>query len=155
MLLIPETPRDLRVWSKEVTDECMASSGERGMVYTRATQYYYQGTYSVQGAIYNKIKPFIDRLAGFLMQPTDVRFNIVYDSSEPDTVLERAELCGEKLTADYKQTDSDITFAETTVHSLINGCYLLKHLPHEEGFKLAPVHPQNFGVLSETTLDLD
>jgi hypothetical protein len=155
MLTIPQNKRDLLPWVKEVTDECLASAGERGMIYTRAAQYYYQGTYNVQGAIYNKIKPFIERLSGFLMQPTDVRFNTVFDSSEPETVLQRAQLVSEKLTADYKQTDSDITFAEATQWSLVNGCYLLKHMPHEMGFKLAPVHPQNFGVISETTLDLD
>jgi hypothetical protein len=156
MLRIPENNQELEEWTKEVVDETMASSEERGLVYTRANQYYYMGTYSSQAAIYNKIKPFIDRLAGFLMQPTDVRFNIIFDSTEPEDVLERAQVTSEKLTADYRQTDSDITFAEATVWSLVNGCYLLKHMPSDHGsFKLAPVHPQNFGVMSETVLDLD
>jgi hypothetical protein len=133
----------------------MASANERGMVYTRANQYYYQGTYNVQGAIYNKTKSFIERLSGFLMQPTDVRFAVVFDSTEPDDVLDRAQVVSEKITADYRNTDSDITFSEALTHSLVNGCYLLKHVPAERGFKISPVHPQNFGVLSETTLDLD
>jgi hypothetical protein len=80
---------------------------------------------------------------------------VVFDSGEPEDVLQRAELVSEKLSADYKSTDSDISFAEATTWALINGCYFLKHYPHDHGFKLAPVHPQNFGVLSETTLDLD
>lgn len=156
MLRIPTDLDDLQEWNKELIDECMASAEERGMIYQRAGQYYYQGTYSSQAAIYNKIKPFVDRLAGFLMQPTDVRFQIIFDSGESDSsVLERAQLMGEKLTADYRQTDSDITFAETCVWSLVNGCYMLKHMPHEQSFKLGPVHPQNFGVISETTLDLE
>jgi hypothetical protein len=125
------------------------------MVYTRATQYYYQGSFDARAAIYNKVKSFIDRLAGFLYQPTDVRFQIIFDSSEPDDVLERGQLVSEKLTADYRQSDSDITFGEAVTWSLVNGCYLLKHVPHEEGFKNSAVHPQNFGVLGETTLDLD
>ena len=65
----------------------MASVGEREMVYTRAAQYYYQGTYDARAAIYNKTKPFIDKLSGFLMQPTDVRFQVIFDSGEPDNVL--------------------------------------------------------------------
>ena len=158
MLKIPSsTPKDgtLELWVREVIDECMASVEERAMVYTRASQYYYTGTYSAQAAIYNKTKPFIDKLSGFLMQPTDVRYQIVYDSGEPDSVLERSQLVSEKLTADYRQTDSDITFSEALTWAMINGCYLLKHYPHEDGFKVAPVHPQNFGVLGETILDLD
>jgi hypothetical protein len=139
----------------EVIDECMASSQERGMVYTRALQYFFQGTYDSRAAIYNKIKPFLERLAGFLYQPTDIRFNVVFDSGEPENVLQRAQLVSEKLSADYRQSDADITFGEAVLYSLINGAYLLKHVPHELGFKTAPVHPQNFGVLSETTLDLD
>ena len=157
MLKIPSSNRDsdLQNWCKEVIDECMASVGERGMVYTRAAQYYYSGTYDSRAAIYNKVKPFIDKLSGFLMQPTDVRYQVVFDSGEPDDVLERAQLVSEKLTADYRQTDSDITFAEAVTWSMVNGCALLKHYPHEMGFKIAPVHPQNFGVLGETILELD
>jgi len=155
MLKIPDRPQILEEWLKDVTDECTASADERGLVYTRAAQYYYSGTYSTNAAIYNKTKAFIDRLAGFLMQATDVRFSIIFDSSENENVLERAQLVSEKLTADYRSTDSDVTFSEANTWSLINGCQILKHLPHDETFKIAPVHPQNFGVLSETTLDLD
>lgn len=154
MLRIPD--EDLELWLRELVDECMASSQERGMVYTRASAYYYQGTYDSRAAIYNKTKPFIDKLAGFLMQPTDVRFSMIYDDTESDSVLERAQLVSDKLTADYRNTDSDVTFAETVVWSLVNGCQLLKHNPDDEGlFKIAMVHPQNFGVLSETTTSLD
>lgn len=156
MLKIPSfNDKDLSLWVKEVIDECMASEGERSLVYTRAAQYYYQGTYDARASIYNKTKGFIDKLSGFLMQPTDVRFQIIFDSSEPDGVLERAQLVSEKLSADYIQTDSDIAFSEAVTWSMVNGCYLLKHYPHDRGFKVVPVHPQNFGVLGETILDLD
>jgi hypothetical protein len=153
MLRIPND-ESLALWMRELVDECMASAGERQMVYSRATQYYYQGSWNLQAAIHNKIKPMVDRLSGFLMQPTDVRFNLVYDRTEPDDVLNQAEVASEKLSADYRQSDSDITFAETCTWSLINGCHILKHLPHETGFKIHSIHPQNFGVLTETILDL-
>lgn len=144
----------LEEWSKEIIDECMGSSQERGMVYTRAGQLYYQGTCDSRAAIYNKTKGHVDKLSGFLMQPTDVRFNITYDSSESDDVLDRAQLVGEKLTADFHITNSDVVFAEALTWSLVNGCTLLKGRPDSESFKFAPVHPQNFGVLSETMLNL-
>lgn len=155
MLKIPQKLDELKTWIKELIDECMASSDERGLVYTRAAQYYYQGTYDTRAAIYNKMRPYIDRLAGFLVQPIDVRFAIVYDSSEDESVLERSQLVSEKLTADYLSTDSDIAFSEAVSWALINGCHIMKVLPHDEQFKHIPVHPQNFGVLSETVLDLD
>jgi hypothetical protein len=155
MLRIPKNKLDLEEWVEEVIDECLASSQERGMVYTRAAQYFYCGTHSVQAAIYNKVKPFIEKLSGFLMQPTDVRFNVIYDTSEEDSVLERAQLVSEKLTADYRNSDSDVTFAEALTWSLVNGCQFLKHTPEGETFKIAPVHPINFGVLGETILGLD
>ena len=155
MLHIPDTGADLDFWVKEKIDECMASAKERGMVYSRANQYFYTGSMAGQATIYNKIKPFIERLAGFLMQPTDVRFAVVFDSGEEDSVLERAQMISDKLTADFRQTDSDITFAEAVVWGLINGCVLLKHIGHDEGFRVAPVHPENFGVIGETILDLD
>jgi hypothetical protein len=153
MLRIPD--EDLELWCRELTDECMASSQERGLIYTRASAYYYQGTYDARAAIYNKTKPFIDKLSGFLMQPTDVRFAMIYDANESDSVVERAQLVSDKLTADYRNTDTDVTFAETVTWALINGCQLLKHNPDDKGFHVAMVHPQNFGVLSETTTSLE
>jgi hypothetical protein len=155
MLRIPKNKLDLEEWVKTIIDECMITAQERGMSYQRASQYYYSGTYSTQAAIYNKVKPFVEKLSGFLMQPTDVRFAVVYDTSESDSVLERAQLVSEKLTADYRNSDSDVTFSEALTWSLISGCYLLKHTPDGETFKVAPVHPQNFGVLGETILQLD
>jgi hypothetical protein len=157
MLRIPKKDGFLELWIKELIDECMASSQERGMVYTRAAQYYYQGAMDSRASIYNKTKPFVDKLAGFLMQPTDVRFQLVYDSGEEEDVLDRAQLVGEKLSTDYRQTDADVTFSEAVVWALINGCQLLKVTPDGDGgsFKMGPVHPQNFGVLSETTIHLD
>jgi len=141
-------------WCKEIVDECMGSSQERGQVYLRAAQYYYQGTGSSAAAIYNKVRGFVDKLAGFLMQPTDVRFQVTYDSSMPEDVLERAQLVGEKLSDDFKITDSDVTFAESVIWALNNGCHLLKLRPDGHSFKMQSVHPQNFGVLSEAVVEL-
>ena len=155
MLRVPTETELLQAWTREIVDECMQSAEERGMVYTRAAQYYYQGTYDSRAAIYNKIKPFVDKFSGMLMQPTDVRFNIVFDSGEPEDVLERAELVSEKLSADFRQTDADISFAEAVLWSLVNGAQILKLAPGGDSFRLAPIHPQNFGVLSETVLGLD
>jgi hypothetical protein len=155
VLRIPRENQPLEEWLKEVTDECMASASERGITYTRATQYYYSGSYSQTGALYNKTKGFVERLAGFLYQPTDVRFSVLYDTSEPDSVLERAQLVSEKLTADYRNSDADVVFAEAVVWSYVNGCQMLKHIPEGETFRLGAVHPQNFGVLSETIMDLN
>jgi hypothetical protein len=157
MLRIPEKSGFLELWIKEIIDECMASASERGMVYSRAAQYYYMGAMDNRAAIFNKTKPFVDKLAGFLMQPTDVRFQLVYDSGEEEDVLDRAQLVGEKLSTDFRQTDADVTFSQAVVWGLVNGCQLLKVIPDGDGgsFKTAPVHPQNFGVLNETTVSLD
>jgi hypothetical protein len=156
-LKIPSKSEDLKVWIKRMIDACMESATERGMVYSRAAQYYYMGSMDNRAALYNKTKPFVDKLAGFLMQPTDVRFQLIYDSGEDESILERSQLVAEKLSMDFRQTDADITFAEAVVWSLINGCQIIKVLPDGDSgtFKTAPVHPQNFGVLSETTLNLD
>ena len=155
MLKIPKTADKLVEWTKELVDECMTSADERGSVLTRASQYYYQGASDSNAAIFNKCRPFIDKLAGFLMQPTDVRFSIIYDSTEQEDVLQRAQVASEKLTADYRQTDSDIQFSEAVKWQAINGCQIIKHTPQDQGFRITPVHPQHFGVLSETTLGLD
>jgi hypothetical protein len=155
MLRLPKDSDALGPWAQEITDEMLTSSDERAMILTRASQLYYQGCHDSRAAIFNKCKPFIDKLAGFLMQPTDIRFSIIYDSTEPEDVLQRAQVAAEKLTADYRQTDSDIKFAEAVTWALINGCQIIKHTPDKNGFKVSPIHTQHFGVLSETTVSLD
>jgi hypothetical protein len=156
-LKIPDRAGFLEIWIKEIIDECMASASERGMIYTRAAQYFYTGAADTRASLYNKIGPFVRKLAGFLMQPTDVRFQIVYDSGEEEDVLERTQLVGEKLTSDFRQADCDIMFAESVMWGLINGCQILKVFPDGDTgtFRMGHVHPQNFGVLSETTLSID
>ena len=156
MLKIPSTKAIFEEWVKDITDECMASADDRGMIYARAAQYFYLGSADQQAAIYNKTKPFIEKLSGFLMQPTDVRFSVVFPSTEPKDVLDRAQFVSEMLTADFRQTDSDTTFAEAVLWSLVNGCQILKVGANKDSdFKISPVHPQNFGVLGETILALE
>src|SRR5580698_1635992 len=156
-LKIPKQSSDLKLWIREMIDQCMASSEERGMIYSRAAQYYYMGSMDNRAALYNKTKPFVDKLTGFLMQPTDVRFKLIYDSGENDSILERSQLVAEKLSMDFRQTDADITFAEAVVWSLVNGCQILKVLPDGDSgtFTTTPLHLQSFGVLAETFLSRD
>jgi hypothetical protein len=158
MLRMPEEREDLALWARELVDECMRSEDDRAAVYQMASRYYFTGSGdNVRAAIYNKTKPFCDRLSGMLYQPTDVRFSVIYDSSEPQDVVERAQLVGEKLTADFRANDSDVKFSDAVTWSLINGVYLLKVRPNEEQhtFHVDPIHPCNFGVLSETTQALE
>ena len=49
MLRIPDGKQALQEFVKEIEQECMGSSDERGMIYIRAAQYYYQGTYDTRG----------------------------------------------------------------------------------------------------------
>ena len=62
MLLIPENINRLKEFSVELVDECMATSNERAMMYTKGAQYYYTGSGDVKAAIHNKKRTFIDRL---------------------------------------------------------------------------------------------
>ena len=155
MLRIPDKLSSATGFAKDLADETMATSDERQQIYQRASQYYFTGSSNANAAIHNKVRPFIDRLAGYLFLPQGVRFNTIFDSSEPSDVLERGRTASQLLTADYRASDSDLRFGDAVLWSLICGCYLVKHTGYEYGAKVTPVHPLNFGVLSETILDLD
>ena len=58
-LKIPDRAGFLEIWIKEIIDECMASASERGMIYTRAAQYFYTGAADTRASLYNKIGPFV------------------------------------------------------------------------------------------------
>lgn len=155
MLRIPEKESEAVELCRELVDECMATSDERGQMYVKAAQYYYAGTCDARAAINNKVKPFIDRLAGYLYLPQGVRFNTVFNSSEPTDVLERGRTVSQMLTADYRASDADLRFGDAVTWALNCGCYLLKHMPDGFGFRVVPVHPVNFGVLTESIVGLD
>ena len=125
------------------------------MVSVRASQYFWTGSYGLQAAIHNKVKPFVKRLAGYYYQPYTVRFNTVFGPNEPEDVLERGRTVSQMLTAAYRANDADLRFGDAVLWGLINGCYLLKHIGDDIGFRVVPVHPVNFGVLSESVVSLD
>lgn len=133
----------------------MASADDRSRMYEKASQYYYSGSADVRASIHNKVKTFIDRVSGYYYQPTNVRFNVLWDSNEPVDVLERGRAVSQMLSADYRSTDTDLRFSDAVTWSLILGNYFLKHLPDGHGFRAAPVHPVNMGVLSESVNNLD
>jgi len=155
MLRIPQNPDLAAEFCRELVDECMASADERGMLYVRAAQYYYTGSADVRAAIHNKVRGFIDRLSGYYYQPSNVRFNLLFESSERQVVLEQARLVSQMLTADYRSTDADLRFSDAVTWSLICGCYMLKHYGSGFSFKVVPVNPVNFGVLSDSILDVN
>lgn len=155
MLKIPQSPTAAAEWAKDIADECMASSDDRAQVSVRASQYYWTGSADANAAIHNKIKPLVKRLAGYYYQPYTVRFNTVFDANEPQDVLERGKTVSTCLTADYRANDADLRFGDAVLWGLINGCYLLKHIGDGLSFRVAPVHPVNFGVYAESIVSLD
>src|SRR5215467_13215212 len=101
-LRIPDKPREAMEFAREVKNECLATSEESQQLNQKSAQYYYTGSGDVRAAIHNKVRQFIDRLAGYLFLPQGVRFNTVFDSAEPADVLERGRMMSQMLTADYR-----------------------------------------------------
>lgn len=156
MLTIPTDDDELVAWTRQCIDDCMGSAEERGGLYEKAAQYFYQGSSSTNAAIQNLTGPFIDRLAGFVYSPVDVRFSMIFDAAEQDTsILERGMEASKLLSREYRLADADLTFGFAVTWGYALGCYLLKHIPHDKSFQVFPVHPQNFGVLSETIISLE
>lgn len=155
MLRIPKENGNLKEFCKDLVDECMSTADERAGGYGKAAAYYYSGSGDIRAAIHNKVRTFIDRLAGFYYQPSNVRFNLLFDSGEPPDVLERGQTAARMLTAEYRKTDTDIRFSDAVTWSLLCGCYFLKHVGSDKAFKAYPVHPINIGVLSESTTPLE
>lgn len=155
MLRIPKNPQRATEWARELIDEMTASAEERGQVYQKATQYYFTGSGDTRAAIHNKTRTFIDRVSGYYYQPQNVRFNVLWDSNEPLDVLERGRATSQMLSSDYRSTDSDLRFSDCVTWGLICGNHFLKHWGESFGFRCAPVHPVNMGVLSESVNNLD
>jgi hypothetical protein len=154
-LRIPDNAKAACEFARDLADECLGTVEERQAIYQKAAQYYFTGSGDARAAIHNKVRPFVDRLAGYLYLPQGVRFNTVFDSSEPPDVLERGRTVSQMLTADYRSSDADLRFGDAVTWALICGCHLLKHMGDGFSFRVVPVHPVNFGVLTESIVGLE
>lgn len=154
MLTIPHGPR-LTQWAREMSGNCLESQTVREGIYRTQMQLYRSGTASRRAAIYNLIRPFVDRLYGYLYSARDIRFFLEYPYSERPDILDRAEVASMILSRDFRESDSDMVFGTALFDGVVKGCGIVKVLGDPPHFKATVVGPEYFGVLREDIDDIE
>lgn len=153
---LPARSNDLLSWSLELIEECFASREMRRDQIQTWNSYFWTGTSDAsQQAEYNRCYEHVDRLASFLFSPTDVRFLIEFDETEPKEVHDMARVVSRRVNREFHRHGLDLAFAMAVECALIDGCVLFKQLWGHDGPEGYVVHPQCFGVLREDIEDLD
>lgn len=155
MLRIPDSEALLPGWIKEIAEECMRGSSERGAYYRMMQNYYETGTTDRTATNYNAIKPLVERTAGYLYASHDVRFRATFPSVVNTAMLEYGNALADHLTGEYRRADMDLTFGDAVRLSLLKGAAFLKHRPDGFGVSADIVDPLCLGVMRQNSNELE
>jgi hypothetical protein len=154
-LKLPSDSDRLADWADEIINHCYVSREERRDTVKTNKAYYYTGSNNGMGVPYNKVFPHIDRLAAMLFSPSDVRFTIEFDETEPEAVHAMGRAAARRLNREFHACGIDLSFSQGVDVGLVEGCCLLKQLWGFHGLEAWLIHPDQFGVLREDISDLD
>jgi len=155
---IPDTgggQKALIKFAEDLIEACSISLGDRAMRARRLRQWRALGSADGSVATYNKLPGFIDRAAGLIFSPAELRYLLEFDTGQPAPVLQQADIAAKYLTKKVEGADADVIFNTCLPDALLLGSMILKvqHV-HGKG-KVRAIPPWQFGVFRDDVNGLD
>lgn len=152
---VPKNKIDLVPWAREIINQCNASRAQRLSYYQYWRQLFYEGSIDETQCYLNKVYSHIDRLAGFLFSPPEVRFLIEFDITSAKNYLSRAAAGGRFLNREFHRRGVDLMFAQALETALVKDSGFLKVTWSDDGFEPWLIQPEFIGVYREDVPGLD
>ena len=157
-MILPSGIRDLTKFAQNVIEICRVSQGTRAAVYRNYGEWIETGAPTGGLALANMLNSHIDRLRAFLFSPTDLRFDVDFETTPDDRVVRQAGHTAKIITREWERKNIDMTFGEGVKESLKYGACIMKQLismrNNAPQFSARLVMPWNFGVYNEGVNDL-
>lgn len=141
--------------AKELLDECMVSRERRKDNSRWFRQLYYSGSTDGNPSKNNLCFSHVDKLASYLFSPSEVRFNVSFESDETKDWEEAADLSSRYVNRNFSMRNCDLAFAQANEIGLVDGCAFIKLVWGARGYQPNVVRQQFFGVQREDTQDFD
>lgn len=154
-MILPEGKDKLLKRALEIIEQCRVSSAPRAALARSLKQWRYTGSPDGNPAILNYMNHHLDRMAGFLFSPADLRYQIEFENHYPPNILKQGEVAARVLTREIERRDIDMQFAEGVDLALTFGSCIYKLMWGYGGVTCKLVMPWQFGVYREDLNGLD
>ncbi len=150
MIIPPVAER--RQFYVDIINKCEASLADRKQNNEAYRRYYLQGSLGDQkNVMQNRLRDKVNLLSSFLYAQETTKFGIKFDPHVPDEQRLYADKLREIAQDDWHNTDTDRSFGDATLWSLVYGCQFKKVIWNQDGLETYPLSPSCFGVLREDT----
>src|SRR5215469_5249304 len=153
-MLLPEDKDKLTRKALDIIETCRISIAPRAALARSLKQWRYTGAPDGNTAILNYLNHHIDRKAGYLFSPADLRFHLEFENHYPPETLAQAEVAARVLTREWQRRDIDLQFSEAVDIALTHGACIPKLMWGFDGITCKLVMPWQFGVYREDLNDL-
>src|SRR5215469_1257591 len=153
-MILPESQDKLLDKIKDIVEQCRVSTAPRAALARSLKQWKFTGSPDGNVAILNYLSHHIDRKAGYLFSPADLRFHIEFENHYPTSTLMQGEVAARVLTREWQRRDIDMQFAEGVDLALTFGACIVKLMWSFGGVTAKLVMPWQFGVYREDLNEL-
>ena len=164
-MIIPDGERDLVKFATDVAEICRASQGQRAAAYRQYGQWIETGRAAGGLALANMLYAHVDRKAGHLFSPADLRFAIDFENHYGKEWLSKGEMAARVLTREWERRNIDLVFGAGVREALAYGSCIMKLIVDStiseqtgtrvyKNLRARLVMPWQFGVYNESVNDL-
>lgn len=161
MITVPSDKKELLKLSNELIEQCRVSIINRAGYCRLMNAIAETGRIDGQKSLLNLLNGHLERTAGHLFSPVELKFSIDFERIYNKTIYEQAAVAAQVLTRSWDRKNTDILFGQGVYESLKYGWAGMKQWVQIEGSEETPnyysklVMPWQFGVYNESENDLN
>lgn len=141
-------------WAKELIDQCSVSQTRRRDQARKWRTLFHTGTMDGASRKVNLVHNYIDKLASLLFSPSDVRFEITFDTDEVAQWTSMGDVAARYLNRNFKARKCNIAFSGALEIALVESCCFLKLAWGAQGYAPHTIRQQFIGVGREDLNDI-
>ena len=139
----------------DIKDACRVSAPRRAAMCRAFNQWVETGTEGGNRALVNKLYSHNERLAAHLYSPTELRFDMDFESHYATDILAMGETTARVITREWERKDIDMLFGDGVNLGLKYGAAIAKQVWGHAGVEARLVMPWCFGVYREDVTNLE
>lgn len=157
MIVLPKEHSKLVSFASELVKTCRVSAPGRTANYRLFNRITEAGGFNSKSLI-NLMYANLDRLAGHLYSPIELKFAIEFDNPYGPKEIDRAAMAANLISRRWRQSNTDHLFGRGVFDALKYGASILKQWPEmhrgRPTYQRKIVMPWQFGVFNETENDI-
>lgn len=138
---------------RRLIEQCSVSRASRRDTARNFRMLFYTGSLDGQQKRVNLVRNYVDKLSSLLFSPSDLRYEITFDSDEAKAWEGVADLSSRHLNREMKVRKATIAFSQALEAAMIDGSCFIKMVWGREGLTPRIIRSHFMGVGREDTTD--